>query len=133
MGSVDYRMARRAALRGVRTGLRSSFDLCDAHPELVRAAKHIGLPTESACPVCEGSDLRLVTYTYGKELKRESGRVRRPEDLRELHERIAEFECYVVEVCLECRWNHLVRSYLGGYKHRAKAPMPVRRRGAGRR
>ena len=118
MPTVDYRMARRALLRDLRSGLRSVADVCDAHPELVRAARFIGEETKEICPICEGGQLRVLFYTYGKELKgRENGRVRRRSDLLELRERFGEFACYVVEVCTECSWNHLVRSYLSGYKH----------------
>jgi hypothetical protein len=118
MPTVDYRMARRALLRDLRSGLRSVADVCDAHPELMRAARFIGEETNEVCPICESGRLRVLFYTYGKELKgRENGRVRRRADLLELRQRFGEFACYVVEVCTECSWNHLVRSYLSGYKH----------------
>lgn len=118
MPTVDYRMARRALLRDLRSGLRSVADVCDAHPELMRAARFIGEETGEACPICEQPGLRVLFYTYGKELKgRENGRVRRRSDLMALRERFGEFACYVVEVCTECSWNHLVRSYLSGHKH----------------
>ena len=38
-GRVDYRMARRAAVREVRDGLTPVDSVCDAHPELVRAGR----------------------------------------------------------------------------------------------
>jgi hypothetical protein len=118
MPTVDYRMARRALLRDLETGLLSRIDVCDAHPELMRAARFIGEEARDACPICEQESLRLVLYTYGKELKgRENGRVRRPEDLPDLQRRFGEFACYVVEVCTECSWNHLVRSFITGRQH----------------
>ncbi|HEX9711338.1 MAG TPA: DUF5318 family protein [Actinomycetota bacterium] len=118
MPAVDYRLARRALLRELRGGLRSKVDVCDAHPELVRAARFIGEETGETCPVCEEEDLRLVFYTYGRELKgRENGRVRRRSDLEELRRRFGEFACYAVEVCTSCSWNHLVRSFLSGHQH----------------
>ena len=118
MPTVDYRMARRALLRDLRGGLKSRIDVCDAHPELMRAARFIGEPTGETCPVCDDGDLKLVFYTYGRELKgRENGRVRRRQDLADLQRRFPEFACYVVEVCPECSWNHLIRSYLTGYEH----------------
>jgi len=118
MSTVDYRMARRALLRDLRRGFISRADVCDAHPELVRAARFIGDELDEVCPVCDHRGLRVVFYTYGRELKgRENGRVRRREDLLELRQRYGEFLCYVVEVCMSCGWNHLVRSYLTGHKH----------------
>ena len=66
MATVDYRMRKRALLRQLRRGLVSRGDVCDAHPDLVRAAKHIGEPTRDDCPVCGTPGLRLVAYPYGK-------------------------------------------------------------------
>jgi hypothetical protein len=120
MPTVDYRMARRAVLEEFRSGLRAAVDVCDAHPELLRAARHIGEETQHECPVCDTPGLRHVFYTYGLR-GRENGRVRRREDLVELEDRVGEFSCYVVEVCTGCAWNHLVRSYLAGRRHQRGA------------
>lgn len=118
MPTVDYRMARRALLRDLRAGMVSIVDVCDAHPELMRAAEFIGEATVDPCPICEVPGLRRVMYTYGKELKgRENGRVRRRSDLLDLKQRYGEFACYVVEVCTGCCWNHLVHSFLAGQQH----------------
>ena len=118
MPAVDYRMARRALLRDLQAGLRSRIDVCDAHPELMRAAMHIGEDAKEPCPICEDGQLKLLFYTYGKELiGRENGRVRRRQDLPDLRARYGEFACYVVEVCTECSWNHLVRSFITGTRH----------------
>jgi hypothetical protein len=115
--SIDYRMAKLAILREVRVGRMSRFDVCDAHPELLRAAKHIGHETSDLCPICEKEPLRVLFYTYGKELKRQNGYVRRPQDLNALRREVGEFVCYVVEVCTGCSWNHLVRSFVTGHRH----------------
>lgn len=111
MATVDYRLRKRALLRQLRRGLVSQIDVCDAHPELLRAAKHIGEPTRDECPICGREGLRLVLYTYGKELKRHNGWPRRSAELRELRENLDQVRCYVVEVCLDCSWNHLVRAF----------------------
>ena len=115
--AIDYRMAKKALLREVRRGRVSLFDVCDAHPELLRAARHIGTETSDVCPICEKAQLRVVLYTYGKSLKRRNGAVSRSQDLRELRSIFDEFTCYVVEVCTECNWNHLVRSFVTGRRH----------------
>ncbi|MCA1832469.1 MAG: DUF5318 domain-containing protein [Actinobacteria bacterium] len=117
MATIDYRMAKIATLRDVRKGRVSRFDVCDAHPELLRAAKHIGQLTSDICPICEKEELRLVVYTYGKALKRRNGSVRRAQELRALRREVDEFVCYVVEVCTGCYWNHLVRSFVTGRRH----------------
>ena len=124
--TVDYRLARRAALASVRQGSLDTADICDAHPELMRAAKNIGEKCDPVCPVCSHDALRLVRYVYGPELKRDNGRVVYPEEwLTELATRHEQFTCYVVEVCVDCAWNHLVRAYQAGRKF--AGPRPARR------
>ena len=121
--TVDYRLARRAALASVRQGSLDTADICDAHPELMRAAKNIGERCDPVCPVCSHDSLRLVRYVYGPELKRDNGRVVYPEEwLTELADRHDQFTCYVVEVCVDCAWNHLVRAYQAGRKFAAARP-----------
>jgi hypothetical protein len=117
MATIDYRLAKMALLRSLRRGMVSRFDVCDAHPDLMRAARHLGEEIRDACPVCEERALRLVLYTYGKDLKRSSGYARRREEIGELRASIGEFVCYIVEVCTECSWNHLVRSFVTGRRH----------------
>ena len=115
---VDYALARRAVLRDLRAGRLDRIDVCDAHPELVRAGRHIGEPASGDCPVCGDTDLRLVSYVYGDKLRQANGRcISGPNELARLEARYEEFSCYVVEVCVECRWNHLHRRELHGRRH----------------
>lgn len=116
--SVDYRLARRAALSSLRKGSLDTGDVCDAHPELMRAGKNIGEDSRMPCPVCSHESLKYVRYVYGEELKRNSGRVvYPPEWLRELVTTCDQFTCYVVEVCVDCAWNHLVKAYVAGRRY----------------
>ena len=123
-GYIDYRLARRALVRQVTRGSVSVTDVCDAHPELLRAARNIGQTTARTCPICRLADdradvpidetetLRLVTYVFGDDLNRMSGHcVWSPQELAELAGR-SSFTAYVVECCLVCGWNHLVESFL---------------------
>jgi Family of unknown function (DUF5318) len=122
---VDYTLARRSVLASVRRGTMSTTDVCDAHPELLRAARNIGEADDHKCPICSHEAMRKVTYVYGEELKRNNGRVVYPDEwLTELAESHDRFTCYVVEVCTDCAWNHLVRSYMAGRLYR---PAPVKR------
>lgn len=119
-GQVDYSLQRRALLREFRAGLKSRLDICDAHPELMRAARYVGAESSRSCPVCENSRLRLVSYVYGDALKRHraNGRcITHDEELERLGAKVDEFTCYEVEVCTDCSWNHLSRSYLVGRRH----------------
>src|SRR5207237_1432664 len=121
---IDFSLARRATLSGLFTGKVSALDACDAHPYLLRAAKHHGEPTDRQCPVCRNHPLTLVTYVYGDELGESSGRVRPTREIERLEDDYAELGVYVVEVCQGCSWNCLITSYVVGTGER----QPVRRR-----
>jgi hypothetical protein len=112
LATVDYTLAKRALLSEVRHGLRSWAEVCDAHPELMRAAKHVGEPSRRDCPVCGRTKLRLVTYVYGDDLRQDNGRVW-PLDvgLTMAADRPGS-TCYVVEVCTRCQWNHLAEAFM---------------------
>ncbi|MGI8681395.1 MAG: DUF5318 family protein [Mycobacteriales bacterium] len=125
---IDYSLARRAALADLFAGRASTVDLCDAHPYLLRAAKHHGESTEVSCPVCRKERLTHVTYVYGDELGEFSGRVKATAELVDMDKAYTEFTVYVVEVCRGCSWNHLTTSYvLGSAPERARR---ARRRAA---
>jgi hypothetical protein len=127
---VDYSLARRSVLASLRRGALDTSDVCDAHPELVRAAKHIGEERAERCPVCSHESLKRVEYVFGDELKRNSGRVvYPPEWLSELSRAHDHFTCYVVEVCTDCSWNHLVRAYSAGRRYLNGSLPQHRRRG----
>ena len=124
---VDYSLARRSVLASLRRGALSTTDVCDAHPELLRAARNIGEGLPALCPVCSHDSVKWVRYVFGEELKRNSGRVVYPSEwLRELAQNHDHFTCYVVEVCVDCAWNHLVRAYSAGRRY-AAVQAPKRR------
>ena len=111
-GRVDYRMARRATVRDVREGLRSREDVCDAHPDLVRAGRHIGAPVDADCPLCGDATLVHVTYifpTYGPKARR--GQAVARDSLPAQQRRLGDLAVYTVEVCLQCHWHHLVEKF----------------------
>ena len=115
---TDYALARRAVLRDYRSGALTRLDVCDAHPELMRAAQNIGVQINDQCPVCGESNLRLVKYVYGDKLKQANGRaIANVAELVKLGASCDEFACYDVEVCLDCKWNHLRRQSLHGRLH----------------
>jgi hypothetical protein len=112
---VDYGLARRATLTSLFAGGSTTReDACDAHPYLLRAARHHGEPTERDCPVCRQERLVHVSYVYGDELGQYAGRVKVTAELAEMARKHGEFRVYVVEVCTGCAWNHLVQSYVLG-------------------
>jgi hypothetical protein len=124
---IEYALSRRATLVDLRRGALSRRDACDAHPDLLRTARHHGEPLATSCPVCHGtSPLVTVTHAFGEELGESSGRARAQSELVALSQRHAEIRVFVVEVCRSCSWNHLRSSFtIGTGKPAAR---PARRR-----
>jgi len=108
-GIVDHRLARRMLISQVRRGRIPLDQVCDAHPELIRAAGNVGTQTSTTCPICEESDLRLVTYVFGAGLSPQGRCVSTAKEMQALNNRPEELNAYVVEACVECRWHHLLR------------------------
>jgi|SRR5262245_42475377 uncharacterized protein DUF5318 len=117
MRLVDYTLRKRATLSDLNDGRLSRREVCDAHPDLIRAARNVGEPTAKPCPVCDGARLVHVAYVFGDALRQDSGRVWPRARLAALHRALDEFNCYVVEVCTACGWNHLIQRYLLGRRH----------------
>jgi hypothetical protein len=114
---TDYELARRAVLRDLAAGRVSRSDVCDAHPELLRAARNVGEKVGKPCPVCKSRHLYYVSYVYGDRLRAANGRaLSQPDELTKLSKQHDEFDRYVVEVCTDCCWNHLGRRELHGRK-----------------
>ena len=115
---TDYALARRAVLADFRRGVLTRLDVCDAHPELVRAATYLGVELDDECPVCGAGRMRVVSYVYGDKLKTANGRcIANDNELDRLGSTCDEFACFDVEVCVDCRWNHLRRQSLHGRLH----------------
>lgn len=114
-GLVDYRLARRAVLSEFRKGRLSQSEVCDAHPELRRAAQQYSRATTEPCPICEDSTLVLVSYVFGPSLPPYGRCIASLEELTKLarsaRRSTQPFTCYVVEVCPACHWNHLARVF----------------------
>ena len=119
---VDYSLRRRALLRDVYSGRLGTYEVCDASPYLLSAARFHGEPTDERCPVCRRENLTHVHYIYGDELKQSAGQARSREELPALARSVQEIQVYVVEVCRGCGWNHLVEQFLLG---RATGEPPV--------
>jgi hypothetical protein len=141
---IDYALARQATLRELRTGALTTTDVCDPHPDLIRAAKHHGETSTRPCPVCregsgidrldprlringgsgeaQGPGLVLLRYVYGEELGQFSGRLKTQSEIVELAANSGDVKVYVVEVCIPCGWNHLVASYVVGDGSPRRAP-----------
>ncbi|MGH9129738.1 MAG: DUF5318 family protein [Acidimicrobiales bacterium] len=114
-GQIDYRLARNAVVREFQAGRLSRLDICDAHPELLRVARHLGEATHEDCPICGDSVVVHVSYVFGPRLPPGGRCVTSPAEIVKLSRGVAQIACYVVEVCPACSWNHLARMrVLGG-------------------
>jgi hypothetical protein len=113
-GVVDYRLARQQVIKQFRKGRLSRLDVCDAHPELQRAAAGVGQPAREPCPICEEEALSLVTYAFGPRLPAGGLCVTNAREMAKLSRGRARVTCYVVEVCTGCAWNHLSRVFQVG-------------------
>jgi hypothetical protein len=108
-GSIDYRFARRQLLHRYRSGELTEADVCDAQSELLRIGTHCSQRATAPCPVCGESRLRVVRFVFGPRMPPGGRVVASRAELRKLAERgAAGLRCYTVEVCLACRWNHLL-------------------------
>ena len=83
-GQVDHRLARRHLINEFHRGRLRQDQVCDAHPELIRAAQNVGTPATIDCPICGVSELRLVTYVFGPRLPPHGRCVSTADELRRL-------------------------------------------------
>ncbi|HET6774712.1 MAG TPA: DUF5318 family protein [Acidimicrobiales bacterium] len=113
-GVVDYRLTRQAVVREYRKGRLSRLDVCDAHPELRRAAVGAGTATSEPCPICEEEPVTLVTYAFGARLPAGGRCVASAREMAKLARGPSPVACYVVEVCTGCAWNHLTKVFRVG-------------------
>jgi hypothetical protein len=111
-GEIDYRLARQSVLSEYKKGRIAQHEICDAHPELVRAARELGEPTKLTCPVCEDANVVLVTYVFGPRLPAFGRCISSKKELQAIAKRSGNFSAYVIEVCPSCSWNHLARTFL---------------------
>ena len=113
-GVVDHRLARRALLDEFRRGRLRQDQVCDAHPELLRAARNVGEPAAELCPVCLKPDLMLVAYAFGPRMPSHGRCIATTAEWDELvrtaRRTPGAFSAYVVEACPSCSWHHLVRT-----------------------
>ena len=112
-GQVTYRLARNAVVSEFHKGRLSRLDVCDAHPDLLRAARGVGEPSSEECPICEETNLVLVSYAFGPGLP-PSGRcvASKSELSKASRSSTGDVACYVVEVCPACAWNHLAHTFV---------------------
>lgn len=107
---ISHRLARGQVLRNFREGLVPRGAICDADFLLVTAGRYHGRAADYVCPVCGGDQLRIVRWVYGEEIGRASGSARSEEEISRLVADGRQCTVHTVEVCPECRWNHLLNA-----------------------
>jgi hypothetical protein len=118
---VEYRIVRNSVVHEVERGRILKIDVCDAHPELLRAARNVGRPTKEVCPICDEGRLVTVTFVFGAKLPAGGRCPGTATELKALCRRAEPVLCYEVEVCPDCAWHHLMKKYpAGGVKPRKK-------------
>lgn len=113
-GVIDYRLARMGIVSEFKKGRLAKHEVCDAHPELKRAAQSASEPTSMECPICEEDNIVLVTYAFGSGLPASGRCITQKGELTKLTKGRRQVACYVVEVCPSCSWNHLAKTFLLG-------------------
>jgi hypothetical protein len=113
-GVVEYGLVRHRLLESLRKGKVRREDVCDAHPELLRAAAHLGLPTDRSCPVCDAASTVEVTYVFGSKLPPGGTCPSTSAELTRLERREEPVICYAVEACTGCGFHHLARKWQAG-------------------
>ena len=114
-GEIDFRLARNAVLSEFRKGRLLPSDVCDAHPDLIRAARNVGHATGRVCPICSRKKALVhVSYVFGPGMPASGHTLGNEAELERLSRRGRNLSCYVVEVCPHCGWNHLARTFRVG-------------------
>ena len=111
LGQIEYRLARDVVVREYQRGRISRLEVCDAQPELLRVANNLGRLTAVDCPICEAAKLVHVAFAFGPRLPPSGRALEMDAEMRVLARSRDDVTFYIVEVCTECSWNHLVRMF----------------------
>ena len=85
-------------------------------------AEVVPLRPTRPCPICKKPELSHLNYVFGDELGQYSGRIKSRTEIEQMAHEHGEIRIYVLEVCRNCAWNHLVESYVVGDGVPRKAP-----------
>lgn len=106
---IDYRILRASVVARYSAGSIDRSEVCDAHPELIRAAQNVGVEKPGECPICEAETLVDVRYVFGPRLPSHGRCISLQAELNRFARRAGKHTLYTVEVCQSCNWNHLLR------------------------
>lgn len=110
-GYLEYGLRRKQTLELFRAGYLGVKDICDAHPELIRVAENWGVKSGQSCPICNDAILVNTCFLFGQGLPKSGLPVTTSKELKDHLTAKKQLVCYVVEVCLNCSWNYLLRAF----------------------
>ncbi|MCL5047720.1 MAG: DUF5318 domain-containing protein [Firmicutes bacterium] len=118
---IEYRLSREILVRDFEKGRISKADICDAQPELLRLAHHIGQSNGEKCPICKNNQVVLVYFMFGPQLPRSGKPVAPGFELLSMMKARPDANFYEVEICTGCNWNFLMRTFEGAaLKHKKR-------------
>lgn len=106
--SIDYGLARARTILAYKSGEATRSEVCDAQSELMRNAVNCGVPSGARCPICDENSLVEVLYVFGPRLPAGGRCIVTNKDLDRIRKWQGGFTAYDVEVCTDCKWNHLL-------------------------
>jgi len=74
-------------------------------------ARNLGRPTEIDCPICDETKLVHVAFAFGPRLPPGGRALGMDGEMRSLARHRNDVAFYIVEVCTQCAWNHLLRMF----------------------
>jgi len=86
---------------------------------LLRVAREYSLAARTPCPICGERTLRNVRYVFGPRLPNGGRAIGSKAELERLAAKPGEHRCFLVEVCTQCRWNHLLSASVLGVRRSA--------------
>ncbi len=108
VGSIDFRLARARTIFAYKSGEATRSEVCDAQSELMRNAVNCGVPIGHRCPICHANSLVEVLYVFGPRLPAGGRCIVTNKDLDRIRRWDGAFTAYDVEVCTDCKWNHVL-------------------------
>jgi hypothetical protein len=106
---VDYSLIKRTTLEKFKQGKVLKADICDAQSELLRVAKNYGIQLDINCPICNDRKLVSVTFAFGSKIVKSGICVTDDSEVFNLAKKSPALFLYDIEVCLGCKWNHLIK------------------------
>ncbi|MEJ4113082.1 DUF5318 family protein [Corynebacterium kroppenstedtii] len=118
----NHELDRQRLLAEYRRGEISAADLRQSSRWLIGAADFHGEPQDRRCPLCGKMSLKNVVWIFGDNLGKIAGTARSRREVDALAATYGDITAHIVEVCVHCRWNVLLREMLVDAESGASEP-----------